>query len=452
MARFLKCVLRPFGLSALLFVLSFRALAISFTVSGKIGDDKDRLELIIEVNGLVESEFPKGDPGLQRQALGIRLPDGGENLILNGLADTATERLSDFYWELDNVTESASGETYSLNYQLTVFNNTELSATQTIADLMELNNKTVRVLPFFQKNGGSFVEASESFTVSLDFSVPDAIPEGIVVTALHKGLRVSWKGNVPVPYVVSDDADASKEKIPSKVLVMLVPVGENSLDLSASKADTQSGNHEESSCRYTFTETPSDCINCDDHQVFLEAEQAIDIIRTQQVSNKIEAPSVTFNNLSLAERYKIILQYEKGIQRSLCLNGSPIETLTMTEANGEAEGVLGDPRCFIVSASYGDGPGSVVHTFRWFRDTFLMKWTKGREFIRWYYEKSPPFARIIRENPAIKMLVSTLLIPPVIFIKTLHFFYYHSVISVVFVIVLMLIFLGYGLNFYQKLF
>ena len=80
---------------------------------------------------------------------------------------------------------------------------------------------------------------------------------------------------------------------------------------------------------------------------------------------------------------------------------------------------LGDPRCFIATAAYGSSLAKEVDIFRWFRNKFLLTHALGRSFVEFYYEYSPPLAKIISEQPTLAWLVRMLLWPLALFLQIL---------------------------------
>jgi hypothetical protein len=67
--------------------------------------------------------------------------------------------------------------------------------------------------------------------------------------------------------------------------------------------------------------------------------------------------------------------------------------------------------CFIATAAYGSYLDPHVEVLRTFRDQRLMTNQPGRKFVAFYYEHSPPIARVISEHPLLKAVVRALLTP-----------------------------------------
>jgi hypothetical protein len=69
-------------------------------------------------------------------------------------------------------------------------------------------------------------------------------------------------------------------------------------------------------------------------------------------------------------------------------------------------------RCFIATAAMGSADSSEVKTLRSFRDKVLMKNRAGRLLVAAYYEVSPPVARLLERNEALRTATSRYLIQP----------------------------------------
>ncbi|MEI6702393.1 MAG: CFI-box-CTERM domain-containing protein [Deltaproteobacteria bacterium] len=71
--------------------------------------------------------------------------------------------------------------------------------------------------------------------------------------------------------------------------------------------------------------------------------------------------------------------------------------------------------CFIATAAYGSPLEANVLVLREFRDTALSATSFGRWFIRFYYQTSPPIARMIESREFAKKVVRTIL-KPIVFL------------------------------------
>jgi len=69
--------------------------------------------------------------------------------------------------------------------------------------------------------------------------------------------------------------------------------------------------------------------------------------------------------------------------------------------------------CFIATASYGSKFEPAVVLLREFRDRFLLTNLPGKVFVQFYYQQSPPIAKYIAHNEALKLLVRIMLTPVV---------------------------------------
>jgi hypothetical protein len=73
--------------------------------------------------------------------------------------------------------------------------------------------------------------------------------------------------------------------------------------------------------------------------------------------------------------------------------------------------------CFIATAAYGSPLAQEVVLLQDFRDNYLSRYTLGEHFIQTYYRVSPPLARQISKNQALKLLTRSLLTPVIFLIK-----------------------------------
>lgn len=153
-------------------------------------------------------------------------------------------------------------------------------------------------------------------------------------------------------------------------------------------------------CTYTpLSTTAGDCVACDPDVYLLEdeiAKQPGFLVRSANSSDG----GVTVTGLENSKNYVVFLQYEPdGIQRSLCVTGSPSPNFSLTELNGEGDAEQVDFRCFIATAAYGTSTHEDLDTFRAFRDGRLKKTALGRAVVEAYYELSPPVADFIANHP-----------------------------------------------------
>ena len=115
---------------------------------------------------------------------------------------------------------------------------------------------------------------------------------------------------------------------------------------------------------------------------------------------------------------------ERGNNQSMVglLPGTTIHFRTDEDLQASAVSTVD---CFIATAAYGSPFSPAVGILQEFRDRFMLgnKW--GRCFVNYYYKFSPPAAQFIKNNPRIKIVVRTFLLPLVIFAYTLlHYEYF----------------------------
>jgi len=73
----------------------------------------------------------------------------------------------------------------------------------------------------------------------------------------------------------------------------------------------------------------------------------------------------------------------------------------------------GTDECFIATAAFGSKLEPAVVLLRQFRDRFLMTNAVGRAFVDFYYRHSPPLAKIIADNEALRTMTRGLLLLPI---------------------------------------
>ena len=90
------------------------------------------------------------------------------------------------------------------------------------------------------------------------------------------------------------------------------------------------------------------------------------------------------------------------------------------KTTGEAKEPKDDPKkpaddfCFIATAAYGTPTAKEIDKLRRFRDEYLRKSSLGNEFIKFYYENSPPIAEFISENEILRVIVREGFVEPAV--------------------------------------
>jgi len=75
---------------------------------------------------------------------------------------------------------------------------------------------------------------------------------------------------------------------------------------------------------------------------------------------------------------------------------------------------LDDDFCFIATAAYGTPTAKEIDELRRFRDEYLRDSHLGNEFIKFYYEKSPPIAEFISEHEVLRTVIREGFVDPVV--------------------------------------
>ncbi|ODS35195.1 hypothetical protein BEH94_01935 [Candidatus Altiarchaeales archaeon WOR_SM1_SCG] len=122
--------------------------------------------------------------------------------------------------------------------------------------------------------------------------------------------------------------------------------------------------------------------------------------------------------LEKLKRYEEALScYDKAIEIRLLRDRDlgRYEEAILCEKEGEESRY-----CFIATAAYGTPFAEEINILRHWRDSFLLKHSIGRLFIRTYYKISPPIADFISKKDRIKGIVRTILNPYVKFLKYIY--------------------------------
>ncbi len=89
---------------------------------------------------------------------------------------------------------------------------------------------------------------------------------------------------------------------------------------------------------------------------------------------------------------------------------------------GEVIGLLENKGCFIATAAFGSPMQPQVELLRKFRNQVLLPSQWGRQFVKFYYQNSPPVAQFISENEFLRAAVRVALWPVILFAElTLKF-------------------------------
>jgi hypothetical protein len=72
--------------------------------------------------------------------------------------------------------------------------------------------------------------------------------------------------------------------------------------------------------------------------------------------------------------------------------------------------------CFIATAAYGTPLHEDIDILRDFRDKYLMTNPFGKEFVKIYYETSPPIAEVISEHEWLRTIVREGMVKPLVYI------------------------------------
>src|SRR4030042_401903 len=91
-----------------------------------------------------------------------------------------------------------------------------------------------------------------------------------------------------------------------------------------------------------------------------------------------------------------------------------LKEIRKAEKEAKKELGLGDDFCFIATAAYGTPTAVEIDELRRFRDEYLRESSLGNEFIKFYYENSPPIAKFISEHEILRVIVREGVVEPVV--------------------------------------
>lgn len=98
------------------------------------------------------------------------------------------------------------------------------------------------------------------------------------------------------------------------------------------------------------------------------------------------------------------------------VGGEVFEPPSKKEPKEDAKDEQGESKdgCFIATAVYGPPLVSEVNILREFRDKILLENDLGREFVKFYYQNSPPIAEFISKHAFIRKIVRKVGIEPIV--------------------------------------
>ncbi len=132
------------------------------------------------------------------------------------------------------------------------------------------------------------------------------------------------------------------------------------------------------------------------------------------------ADGATSVNLKVSASVKVIADSNGDFSLPINTEGVPEGEFLISAGGIEKTvyiGVTPTPTpspCFIATAAYGTPLHEDIDVLRDFRDEYLMPNTIGKEFVKVYYETSPPIADVIRENEGLRTVVREGLVEPLV--------------------------------------
>lgn len=321
------------------------------------------------------------------------------------------------------------------------FNFNHIDAVYTIRNLTEEAVKGFQNGTWYLSLSYKVNEVFQNAFLLKQASVPDEAPLENTVSTAHKGLLTTWK-----PIVIDTNDTANSDK----------PLGINFLDgepgmptnvsiwtfreevfgqelLMKRLFDEASPNTQSSTtfgCTITNNGNGSCTLDCPTvtaaDEVYLDKGLILSnasINENEQfyyLQSPVSDSSAILTGLDPSLTYAIVLQYEdSGVVQTSCLTGQPSLDRIFTELTSGTEPEVGNPNCFIATASFGTAQADKINSLRWFRDNYLLKTKMGRRFVASYYKHSPKIADVIRNNKFLKASVRVALYGPITYVETL---------------------------------
>lgn len=110
--------------------------------------------------------------------------------------------------------------------------------------------------------------------------------------------------------------------------------------------------------------------------------------------------------------------------------------VVLLSGGGGSSGGGGTDECFIATAAFGSKFDWPVALLREFRNQYLLTNFLGKEFVKLYYQNSPPIATVIAASQPLKILVRVILAPLIAFV----YFIYHPLMMAIALILLVALF------------
>jgi len=116
---------------------------------------------------------------------------------------------------------------------------------------------------------------------------------------------------------------------------------------------------------------------------------------------------LTEKRKEVQEQAKPLIEEAKGLLKDDNKNSKD-------NKDNKDSGDLFDTDCFIATAAYGTPKAVEIDELRRFRDEFLRKSAPGNEFIKFYYNNSPPIAIFISEHEVLRFAVREGFVAPIV--------------------------------------
>jgi hypothetical protein len=439
---------------ALMLALPSASYGAKIKASGQIANGFTSVSISVTVQNVAPALLTP-DANAMHRHIDLVVPSNNSLPLLHAAAPSDDgSHNPNFYWTLKSSPNKvgAVGDdgkplnngNFDITFSLTVLQNTGFPNSVTLQSVQDTSNANAAQGINFTANFLNFANgafsANATYPVTVSFAatlltgVPLEAPElqesGVIPSFRTIGLNWTAKnsdGTVPYSYPVSDPPTTS---VPPQVLVMVFYEDAGSLTLPASQVKTpKTGETVATTCEYTPpTSSGGSCITCNKADSLPDAELKTNPISVDAADPDLPgvfkftlAPNTLATNslgshlvqgLEVNEKYVVVMQYEKGGERSACFISEPSNSVSLTEYNGGSDAILKNPSCFIATAAFGTPQHQHIGTLIWFRENFMRAFTVGTWLIDLYNTYSPPIAAVVAESSWLRAVVRGLIFVP----------------------------------------
>jgi len=379
-----------------------------YTLTGQV--TSSNIVINLQVSGIATTVIPDQTKlsailALVNISLGNRSgqmgTQGNTNPVLQNQTDPTKGRNQYFYVDPSSTVTTTTMADGSLQATYTIYVNPNPNYQGALSSVYDPGSTPSTVTANVQFNGSPTWQTA---ALTVLFSKPAQATTCAAPVGQNRAIAISC----PTSIAPVNNTKGTTQRVTN--YTMLAIPNSFSGHLDGKTVDNTAGNDVAVDCDFDPSSLPS-CLACGDKGYVLAKQSDPSI---SSVTFAVAAGLGHILSLTPNEEYTLIYQYENSTV-STCAKAEPIITylLSELELDGTANGAPseGDPRCFVVSATYGKG-STVADTFRWGRDRFLLPFAWGQALMDWYYAASEPFAQYLTTAPVTRSVIYGALLVP----------------------------------------